>query len=551
MIDTQAFNQESPFKQTHNDSASHYNLTNTTQDLVKFQLQEQYRSSLNVAADANPNGPSPSLFHDSFRSQDSFNNHLQASAALYPSLINIPSLSSTPTSTDDDEAENYSLDMFLQSNKPNYMNLKILIENAAFDSDQLGNESVLPLHEIEKLKQKVEEKQELQQYLLSKIAVSQQFINEVVYKDNVDSETLIRVIKTVSSLQSQLISNNKELDDARQKVNNHNLSCMLLGYIEDVKRSRLDEEDQSTETLSEDQVGKLPSSTTSSPTKQSHSSPKLFESLCAHIASIAAQRNVTLAPPPTDDDDVAVKLSWMQHSIDAVLLKPATSQLTEDTTVIANNSMTEKSFTSSPSTDSSKTLAEYRTALTDLKFSYQYLAKEYELSRISSSKLIQDYRKRIEKLEKNKGIFDSDSCRSSVSGSISPIHATSLESKNKEITKLRKELNLLKVDNIGVSKRSSAATSLKHSSADFSSPQVGKNSGTSDEDDTTSQISSVASRGGATSASGVSNGILRSEFKKIVSEMQDFYEQELAEERMVRKRLEEDFDRLSSQHAKK
>ncbi|CCG21574.1 hypothetical protein CORT_0A11890 [Candida orthopsilosis Co 90-125] len=548
MIDTQVFNHESPFKQTHNDSANSYNLTNTTPDLVKFQLQEQYRSSLNVATEANAHDL-PSSSQNAYPFQDPFNHHLQASSVLYPSLINIPSLSSTPTSTDDDEADNISIDAFLQSSKPNYMNLKVLIENAAFDSTQLAKESILPLNEVQKLKHIVEEKVELQQYLLSKIALSQQFINEVVYKEDVESETLLRVIKTVSSLQSQLISNNKELDDARQKVNNHNLSCMLLGYIEDVKRSRFEDEGPNTQSYSEDQAGKPSSSVTSSPAKQHRTSPKLYESLSAYIANIAAQRNVTLAPPPTDDV-VEIKINWLQECIDAILLKPVASQSTDDTSLIGNNSMLEKSFTTLSSSDVNKTLSEYKTALTDLKFSYQYLAKEYELSRISSSKLIQDYRKKIDKLEKDRGIADSESCRSSMSGSMSPSYSTSIDNKNKEITKLRKELNLLKVDNIGVSKRSSAATSLKYNSGDFSSTTTGKNSGTSDEDDVTSQISSIASRGGTTSASGVSNSILRSEFKKIVSEMQDFYEQELAEERMLRKRLEDNFDRFKNEHAR-
>lgn len=554
MIDTHEFNHESPFKQTHNESTNTYNLTNTTQDLIKFQLQEQYRSALNVTSEVNIQDPSSSA-QNSYPFQDPFNQRLQSSAALYPSLTNnVPSLSSTPTNTDvDEEGDTISLDAFLHSSKPNYMNLKILVENAAFDSSQLAKESILPIHEIQKLKQKVEEKLELQQYLLSKIALSQQFINEVVYKEDVENETLLRVIKTVSSLQSQLISNNEQLDDAREKVNNHNLSCMLLGYIEDVKRSRLHDQQQS-EAYSDDQMAKYSNSVTSSPARQqqhNHLSPKLFESLSAHIASIAVQRNVTLAPPPTSNEvNVEAKVHWLQQCIDAILLKPATSQSTEDTSSIANHSMLEKLISTSPSSEH-KTLSEYKTALADLKFSYQYLAKEYELSRLSSSKLIQDYRKKIDKLEKERGVTDLPSHLSSFSTTTSPSHSISLENKDKEISKLRKELHLLKVDNIGVSKHSSIATSLKYNSGDFSSPTVGKGSGTSDDDDVTSQILSVASKNPITTASGVSNGILRSEFKKIVSEMQDFYEQELAEERMLRRRLEENYNQMKNNNNNK
>ncbi|KAI5957561.1 PEA2 [Candida theae] len=551
MINTHEFNQQSPFKQTQCGSANSYNLTNTTQDLVKFQLQEQYRSSLNVGSEKQQGSS-----QNQYPLQDAFNHHLQSNASLYPSLTNnVPSLSSTPTSTDDDEeGDNTScLDSFLQSTKPNYVNLRILVENAAFDSSQFGKESILPLYEVQKLKQKVEEKLELQQYLLSKIALSQQFINEVIHKEGVvESEILLRVIKTLSSLQSKLLSNNKELDDAREKVNNHNLSCMLLGYIEDVKRNRFDGQHVSEGYLDEDQTGKFSNSVTSSPTRRIHTSPKLYESLSAHLASIAVQRDVTLAPPPpppsSPEEDLDTKVQWLQQCIDAILLKPVTSQSTEDTSSIANNSMLEKSLTTSSSSDTNKTLTEYKTALTDLKFSYQYLAKEYELSRLSSSRLIQDYRKKLDKLEKDKDVTDSKSHRSSYSSSMPLGNSDSIENKDKEITKLRKELHLLKVDHIGASKRSSMATPLKYNSGEFSSPTrtSGKSSNTSDEDDVARQISSTVSRGTAatTSASGVSNSILRSEFKKIVSEMQDFYEQELAEERMMRRKVEEEFNQL-------
>ena len=96
-----------------------------------------------------------------------------------------------------------------------------------------------------------------------------------------------------------------------------------------------------------------------------------------------------------------------------------------------------------------KIVSEYKTALNDLKFSYEYLAKEYEMSKISSDKVIHDYRKKITELEQQlqsktdlmtppeTASFGSDS--------------DSLENKDKEISRLRKELNMLKIDKLGKS----------------------------------------------------------------------------------------------------
>lgn len=169
MIDTEAFVRNSPFKLTHNDSSDRYNLNNTTPDLLKFQLQEQYRSTMSeLHKDAldttkhhlddndNDNNNNTTTTNMNFSNgqtlQDSFSNHLQSqldsdAIHLSTSTGNL-SIYSTTTSTyvedetdqnqnkllgENDDANN--LDSFISSqlNKPNYLNLKILIENSIFD----------------------------------------------------------------------------------------------------------------------------------------------------------------------------------------------------------------------------------------------------------------------------------------------------------------------------------------------------------------------------------------------------------------------------------
>ena len=196
MIDTEAFVRNSPFKLTHNDSSDRYNLNNTTPDLLKFQLQEQYRSTMSeLHKDAldttkhhlddndNDNTTTTNMnFSNGQTLQDSFSNHLQSqldsdAIHLSTSTGNL-SIYSTTTSTyvedetdqnqnkllgENDDANN--LDSFISSqlNKPNYLNLKILIENSIFDTNKITQTSILPLNEVRILKQVIDEKQDLQQ----------------------------------------------------------------------------------------------------------------------------------------------------------------------------------------------------------------------------------------------------------------------------------------------------------------------------------------------------------------------------------------------------
>ncbi|KAI5951825.1 PEA2 [Candida jiufengensis] len=552
MIDNELFLKNSPFNQSHTDSSNNYNLTNTTSDLIKFQLQEQYRNSINKNNESNLDINEPKYEHTKDLFQDSFHNHLQRKLDSNQILLNVPSLSSTPTSTEDeDEEENedeYSLDSFLsQTNPNNYLNLKILIENSIFESTNINKNSILSITDIQFLKHDIEEKEEIINYLKSKISLSQQFINEVV-TNNTEASTLNRIIKTMTSLQNQLIINTQDLESSRQKLNNHNLSCLLLGYIEDIKRSQ--EEDQFSKPSSShtNSPGKISSSTLSSP-KKLHNSQKLIDSVFAHIASIAAQRGISLPSPSSalsneDDEENDSRSIWLQQCIDTILLNsPSPSP--------DSNTYNDTSISKSTTEDKPK---DYKTAFNDLRFSYEYLAKEYELSKLSTSKSIQEYKKKLDKVERLKNLENS-----STSTLTSP-SKLSLETKDKEISKLRKELLSLKIDKMGSSSSNLitspslepnySTTSITNSSLFLSNGQSVSTRGSStsnpgstisDEDD----INSIHSLNKPiTTNNGISNGMLRKEFKKIVSEMQDQYEIELTEEKIRRQKLEEELEEL-------
>ena len=586
MIDTDAFVRSSPYKLSHGETSDKFNLTNTTSDLLKFQLQEQYRTTLNdlKTNDANTTINSTvdgeSSFAHSQVLQDSFNNVLQTQIEageihLSNSTGNLSSASTT-TSTcvgdysnnplgggvgdDNEEDEDRdNLDSFIstKSNKPNYLNLKILIENSIFDSTRIKS-SILDFYALNELKAAIENKQELQNYLLSKISTAQSFNKMIVLESNVDSNLLIKIIKTQSSLQSQLIEISTELEKLKEKLSNHYFSCLSLGYIEDIRVSR---NLQSTSTIQQSPLnspGKIPSN--SSSPQFSLQLQQNFDSLIAHIASVAAQRNISLPHPPYTETPGS-KISWIQSCIDSILSNTKPGQDGDnlhDELVSTTKKNLSVDFIKSNSTSPLRSLGpdkvvyEYKTALNDLRFSYEYLSKEYEMSKISSDKMIHDYRKKINDLQKK---------LQSTAELMTPPRTTSmgsdsdsLENKDKEITRLRKELNLLKIEKIGKPYNSNhnvsmtsfvSSPNLEFNHSAVISPITGESLNIPDSttlvdgDDDNASVNSH----GRPSSSGYSNGILRKEFRKIVSDIQDQYEMELAEERVRRRKLEEELEK--------
>ncbi|KAL6453237.1 hypothetical protein SBY92_004804 [Candida maltosa Xu316] len=598
MIDTEVF-------VAHGETSDKFNLNNTTSDLLKFQLQEQYRNSLKTSQEGSHNTTttttdSNTTYDDSFlqsqQFQDSFNSHLQSqletgeihlsnSTGTYSSTSTSTSTSTyiddqpngshpidnTGIDDDDDDDDDDNLDSFISttSHKPNYLNLKILIENSIFDSNKIKS-SILDFSSLNELKNNIENKTELHKYLLSKIAMAQNFNKLVISnEEHVDTNLLIKIIKTQSTLQTQLIETTNELETLKEKLSNHYFSCLSLGYIEDIRVSK---NMNSTSTLQQSPLnspGKILNSGFSSPTRQQHQQQQHnFDSVIAHVANVAVQRNITLPQPPTTESTDS-KIYWLQQCIDSILsnTKPEEDQDKEDVLTgsgyeLLNNKISPISPMRSSSPD--KMIYEYKTALNDLRFSYEYLAKEYELSRNSSNKLIHDYRKKINTLEKdllsknnNELITPPASSSSSASAAING--SDTLENKDKEISRLRKELNLIKIDKLGKpynTHHNSSSTSflaspnmdsMNHLSV---SPITGESlnipessilTEVEDEDNT-----SVNSHGRPVSTSGFSNGILRKEFKKIVSDIQDQYEMELAEERMRRRKLEEELNKSST-----
>lgn len=498
-MDPQTFTKNSPFSLAHGDQ---YNLSNTSPELLKFQLLEQSRAPQQIQP-----------------LDSKFTAHLQHT--ITNSLIN---LDSDEDSEKDEfshagspESPNSSTSDFpLMDTTPS--NLKVLIENSLFDSAAILHLAILPLKKVNRLKALIKHNEDVKLYLLEKIAVSNDFCTLLLTKQDGqhDAELLAKILKQNLDLQQRLRQILQDLDDLTKLLNNHNLACLHLGYVEDVKHLHPGD-------VSVRLVDPL---------------SRLFDSLFSHIASLAAQNNVTLPRHPAESEtSLQARVEWAQDCIDAIVgLKavstPPTSAGPEtdksvDYLVSEDNSMLqEHSFLSAspykgygkPGVLEQKTISEYKLALTDLRFSHQYFMKEYAYLKENSLKTISEYRKKNALLEKQ------------LAKQNGAVPAESLEAKDQEIARLWKELNLLKIDNLGAKSGNTSG---------LLSPLLLSGNGNSDEDGTDYiQLQASPSLYKSYGATSTSNAILRKEFKKIVAEIQDHYEVELGKERLRARQLE-------------
>lgn len=504
MVDPDLFRQSSPFLR----ATPQFNLANTTPDLLKFQLLEQSNDP-----DAAP--LSPLLMEAKFAS------HLEAALASNAVLVDD---SESQSGTDGFSAASGAslpasavLDRSGKFAAPNHLNLKVLIENSVFDMSKVASHTVLSLSKVKRLKTQIADQRDRRAYLQQRLATANAFCTTLLTgpaapQRDVDPALLVKVMRQNAALALEYTAACAELERLETLLNNHNLACLVLGYVEDVKFA-------------------APHSTlrpaSPSPADSSH---RLFEALFAHIAAAAAQKGVAL--PPFDADTAAedAKISWAKQCVDALAGgPPATPVLTvgpllmsgsvpdlRETSMLQDHSFLAASPYKSAKPASDRTVAEYKVALDDLRFSHQYFMKEYDYLKENALKTILEYRKKNAALEREVAAARQNAAQPRLE---SPETA---DAREREIARLRKEISLLKIDRVGdESPRGSA----------FSSQSLFL--GDADDDE-----NAVRPPKSSTSA-----GLLRKEFRKIVSEIHDRHEVEVAEERQLRRQLEEQLKR--------
>lgn len=509
----------SPFQLAHTDN---YNLDNTTHELLKFQLSEDARNN--------------SLLENTTQTQ-----HFDNSSFLQNALFDTSTKDVTQTRSDDsfddghisrvstpDSDVSIPWNIGAEQDPRAYLNLKVLIENSVFDTSRLSQKEVLPLHKVKKLKQKIADKQEHKNYLTDRISISSQFCSTLLsnysYSDNeLDAKLLLKILKQTVSLQLELINTSEELDLLTHKLNSHNMACLVLGYVEDLKLSAL----PTGRHLSVPQAN--------GNTSLDSNLLQALEVLFSHVASLAAQKDIPLPdfPSNSEQDSLQSKILWATQCIEALASqsRPLTGETIDSDQYdpnIDNSVVRDHSFLSVTPYDvykkegsENKTLSEYRLALNDLRFSHQYFMKEYEYLKQNSVKTILEYRRKNALLETEVSRLKNGSSMS-LSSNLSSRDI--LESKDKEIAQLRREVNAYKIEFLG-----------------NKSPHESMHSAllTPESNEGESMSPSFKPMGLS-----MSNAILRKEFKKIVADMQDQYEIELSEERLKRRELEEKVQRL-------
>lgn len=562
MVGLGDFTSVSPFNL--NDDVS-YNVDNTTPELLKFQLQELYRSKLK---DLEHNIPSLNIIH-SHVLQSAFNDHLQNSVELGEVRIlssPLPSLSSTPGTERMTELPMSSIEL-----DPNFLNLKILIENSVFDTSKVNKDTILSLPALKQLKRDLQESQEFKEFLSSKYGVSQQFLSTLLAssdspESDLDRNLLLRLLRLTNELAGQLIETSERVEVMKTMITNHNLACLVLGYVEDVRLSSLKRSTPSAR-------GLVTPTTSNNNSLGPYGSSELlenfthsFEKLFAHIASVAAQRGVSLPPPPSPSNnnaqDIESRTSWTTTCIDAIITSPVPSSNENGSsdTSYANDSMLPNGADSyQPSNtprriilstqlpNDSKDLAEYQTALNDLRFAHQYLTKEYEFSKENFSMAMQDNRKKITMLEnelkKSRELKDL------------PLRLGEPKTKDSEIARLKKEINFLKIDRLGLKagnspKRGDNLSPVSSFNTLGSTENLTIGMGTDLEESLASlPLNSAFAARPAQMSNATSTSILRKEFKKIISDIQDQHDLELSEERKKSDRLLSELSSLRSTSA--
>lgn len=558
MISTDTFSEKSPFRLVHNgDSGLNYNLNNTTPDLLKFQLQEQQRNSLKEIEEDQHGRPNLALLEQNLM-KSSYDEHLQEN--IEQGHVNLEDdIPSDESSSDSPQGA-----MSSSQSKPNYVNLKILIENSAFDIRNIGKDSILSLNSLNRLKQSIKEKEELLLYLISKYQISESFFSKIIdsperlEKLEMDVPFLFKIIRSTNKLQKQLYESLQELNELKSKLNNHNLSCLTLGYIEDIKLNS-----STNAPLSSQENSLYPASRNYSMLKDNDVNTEeiysSFESLLSHIASVAVRNEATLPPPP-EDEAFDARVEWAKECINSIMSTKSLStpntpfndkhigNTTEQS--LKNDFRNDHSFfsessvlsMSSKDVNSDKLISEYKTALNDLRFSHQYLTKEYEFAKENALQLIKDYRKKNTGLEKEIQLLR----KASISGLSKGTQFTEeLESKDKEISKLRKELHALKIETLGIVNNPSKVSppDLKRSSnVMLEKPSMEVKSPISED----GSLNTLGSSRSSYNTNSTSSGILKKEFKKILEDVQDQYELELAEERLKRKELQDKIENLKA-----
>ncbi|GME75665.1 unnamed protein product [[Candida] boidinii] len=298
-----------------------------------------------------------------------------------------------------------------------------------------------------------------------------------------------------------------------------------------------------------------------------------LEDLTSTVMSLSIQNNINVPNPDINTmKSLSGRIEWVTSCISSLVKDVKISSSlppspTKDTSIETSTTKMLNGRTSSSSSasllntpnDDAKTNLELKTKLNDLQFAHNYLTSRFEEERSQYNKIVNQLRFNLSNTQDLLVRANNDLTRQTNQLIKLETNKHDLELKlnlkSKELLKLNKEMNLLKVDNLGLSSSSlnnnnnnddSSLLLSPRSSFDyprpnkeFSIPTTPNLNHQNNGDQSPSSMESLNMINGNINSNNVSASILRVEFRKLVSKIHDKYEKELETERVERKRLQD------------
>ncbi|CDK28969.1 unnamed protein product [Kuraishia capsulata CBS 1993] len=381
-------------------------------------------------------------------------------------------------------SEDLAQDLKQNSDSLSYIKLRVIIERAIADVHsilQRNGAELLSPHELLKLKQE-------------KLRIE----GLISCAEDLDHTELYR-----------------SLNEVNERLTNHNLLSTSMGQLSDPLFDGTTETVRGTIRFDNAESHTTSRSSVSAGNWDTQETNRALEDLLSLVMSLSIQKNIELSQPdPEILGSLSGKINWATNCVDEIMrsdlqFSPSSDQAPRRLKSVRN------------AYSDSEELLKLRTAVKDLNFSQKYLGRQFEDERAQYHQTISTLRKNLQGAQNLLVKSNSDLTQQANQVLNMELKLNEVESqlmsKKSELLQLTKEVNLLRVDSLGTF------------NAKALSPQQGP---------TTPTLPNFDSPN-SPNKSNVSVSILKAEFKKLVTKINEKYESDLNAERTERMRLQE------------
>lgn len=367
-----------------------------------------------------------------------------------------------------------------------HLKVKLLSEHAL--AHLQTNDKLLGLSDLKELEKRLKALTGLRDEIVAQLESSALVLRQQTQRGQVDAAT----VEHHESLVNKLL----EVDDQREQIDSaissQHILALFLTNFDDMA---------------------LP------PSQQADD--RQTDELISYVASIAVQLNVALPPPQADGS----KSEWARSCVDSLLASSSAAPAVKN--------------------EAEPEVAKLKTALQDLQFAHQYLTKQYGDERSLNSEIMDSYKKKSLSLE-NKLSESSIQLERATQRTILVEHEKNVllekyEGVTRTLHDLKREMALIRIDNIGPD--SAMSSPSRHHQVSPSSPVTGLTMPLEQESNPKTPLmqqtrSSHLPSPPSPPRFSSSISVLRKEFKKMVVDLHNEYENELEKEKSERMRLQ-------------